>query len=111
MNKTTCKKHIGELAKILSYATSIDCLRSMDGDVTYIVSGVDKKNEKLFKVSYTFSLNFIERYKGLKASLMDSFAGEYRKWLEAELEECEFFATQMQQLQDRYYQLLEEKYA
>lgn len=107
MNKQVCKKHVGELAKILSYATSIDCIRSMDGDVTYVVTGLDKKSKRLFKVSYTFSLNFIERYKSLKASIVDDFVGDYRKFLEEELEECEFFARQMQQLQDRYYELLE----
>lgn len=106
MNKQTFKKHVGELAKILSYATSIDCLRSMDGSVTYVVEGLDKKCKRLFKVSYTFTLNFIERYKSLKASIIDDFTGDYRKFLE-ELEECEFFAKQMEQLQNRYYELLE----
>lgn len=106
MNKATCKKHVGELSIILSYATSIDCIRSMDGSVTYIVEGIDKKNKRLFKVSYTFTLNFIERYKNLKASIIDDFTGDYRKYLEEELEECSFFATQMKQLQDRYYELL-----
>lgn len=106
MNKATCKKHVWELSVILSYATSIDCRRSMDGSVTYVVNGINKKTQRPFKVSYTFILNFIERYKNLKASITDEFTGDYRKFLEEELEDCAFLATQMKQLQDRYYELL-----